>query len=42
MKNYEVTNEEKNLYAQVETMEQAIDLYKEYGSGTIVRSIDKK
>lgn len=41
MKNYEVTNEAKNLNTQVETMGQAVDLYKEYGSETIVWSIDK-
>ena len=41
MKNYEVTNEAKNLNTQVETMRQAIDLYKKYGSETIVWSIDK-
>ena len=41
MKNYEITNEAKNLNTQVETMGQAVDLYKEYGSDTIVWSIDK-
>ncbi len=41
MKNYEVTNEAKNLNTQVETMGQAVDLYKQYGSDTIVWSIDK-
>ncbi len=41
MKNYEVTNEAKNLNTQVETMGQAINLYKEYGSDTVVWGIDK-
>lgn len=41
MKNYEVTNEAKNLNTQVETMGQAVELYKECGSDTIVWSIDK-
>lgn len=41
MKNYEVTNEAKNLNTQVETLGQAIDLYKKYGKDTVVWAIDK-